>query len=123
MPTPELSQKAGKLNLVIEQGSRFDPVLTYKDSAKELVILTSYTARMQIRATKDAATALVDLTTENGGIVLGGVAGTIQIVIASDVTEAFTWTKGVYDLELISPSGYPSRLLEGSVKIRTEVTR
>lgn len=122
MPTPEISQKAGKLNIVIEKGARFDPVLTWK-TAGVAVDLTSYTARMQIRATQSSETILIDLTTENGGIALGGAAGTISLVITNDVTEAIDWAKGVYDLELVSPSGYPTRLVEGIVKVRDEVTR
>jgi len=123
MATPEISQKAGKLNLVIEQGARFDPVLTWKDENGVVINLTGWTARMQIRASKSEAAFLIELTTENGGITLGGAAGTISLVITGTATAAITWTKGVYDLEMVSPSGYPTRLVEGTVKVKTEVTK
>lgn len=100
MATPILSAQAGKLNIVIEQGATFNPVLTYKDSLGALIDLTGFTARMQIRLKKTSATFLVELTTENGGIALGGVAGTITLLITDTASTALTFDSAVYDLEL-----------------------
>lgn len=107
----------------IEQGSTFDITLTCRDTDNNLVNLTGYTARMQIRANKRATTALLDMTTENGRIVLGGAAGTMQLILSATETAAFIWTKGVYDLELIAPGGNVTRLFQGAIVIDTEVTR
>jgi hypothetical protein len=41
--------------------------------------LTGYTARMQVRSTLESAEALIELTTANGRIALGGSAGTITL--------------------------------------------
>lgn len=107
----------------IEQGATFDITLTCRDEAGTLVNLTGYTARMQIRANKKATTTLLELTTENGRIVLGGAAGTLQLILSATVTAAIDWTRGVYDLEVINADGFVQRLWQGDVEVDKEVTR
>ena len=93
---------AAKLKLTIEQGSTFRKTLTWKAGTPQLPIdLTGCTARMHIRSAVSAATTLHEMTTENGGIVLGGALGTIELIIIPAVTETFTWTDAVYDLEVV----------------------
>lgn len=122
MATPKLKAQAGKLNMVIEQGTTFNPVLTYQDADANLINLTGYTARMKIKNARTDAGHLEELTTENGGITLGGVAGTIALLFTDTQTTAMTWETGVYDLELISGSGIVTRLLQGVVTVSAEVT-
>ena len=84
--------------------------------------LTGYSARMQVRATIASASALIDLTSPTG-IVLGGTAGTIQVIITAAATAALAISEGVYDLELIDAASAVRRLLEGTVTVAKEVTR
>jgi hypothetical protein len=86
------------------------------------VNLTGFTARMDIRESLDDATVIHTLTTENGGITLGGVAGTIDLLIPATATEDLDFTHAVYDLELIN-SGVVTRLISGSITLSKEVTR
>ncbi len=126
MATPRIKAQAGKLNLVIEQGATFNPTMTYKDAAGVPIDLTGYTARMQIRESIEDVAFLEELTTENTGasqIILGGVAGTIVLLFNDIETTGMAWESGVYDLELITPSGTVERVLVGSVVIDREVTR
>ena len=37
-------------------------------------------------------------------------------------TEAMAWTSGAYDLELVSPGGVVTALLEGAVQVSSEIT-
>jgi hypothetical protein len=87
------------------------------------VDLTGFTARMQIRDTVDATAILATLTTENGGITLGGTAGTIALLLTAAQTTLLTFTSAVYDLEIISAGGVVTRLLSGAVVLSKEVTR
>ena len=87
------------------------------------VNLTGYTARMQIRETIESTTTLHTLTTENGGITLGGAAGTIALTISATDTAAFTFDSAVYDLEVISGAGVVTEVLRGAVYLNDEVTR
>ena len=125
MATPKLEAQAGRLSIVIEQGTTFNPVLTYTDNAEPPVPidLTGYTARMQIRLKRTSPDFIHELTTENGGITLGGALGTITLLITSDDTTLFDFKSAVYDLELIDGSGRVIRLLQGSVTLSTEATK
>jgi len=113
---------ASKYNIKIERGATFSLVLTWKDETEAPVNLTGYTARMHIREKASSSTTLLELTTENSGIVLGGVLGTIEISIPAATSTAFPWSVGVYDLELVSGS-FVKRMLQGNVTVDTEVTR
>jgi hypothetical protein len=66
---------------------------------------------------------LKELTTANGGITLGGAAGTIDLFISATDTAGFAWESGVYDIELIQPNGEVQRKIEGAVVVSPEVTR
>lgn len=116
---------AAKLPLAINQGATFAKRLTWTAGAPAVAVdLTGCTARMQIRETIDATTAACTLTTENGGITLGGAAGTIDILIAATATAAFAFEKAVYDLEIIMSDGITvHRLAGGAVTVSPEVTR
>ena len=84
--------------------------------------LAGYTARMQIKDRVGGA-VLLSLTTENGGgIALDDGTKVIEISITAAQTEALTKSAGVYDLELVSPGGVVTALLEGAVSVASEVT-
>ena len=111
-------------NLEINQGATLALVATWSDSAGTAINLTGYTARLNVRETYASTSAVLTLTTENSGIVLGGAAGTITLAATATVTAALTAPfSGVYDLELVSGGGVVTRLLEGSATISPEVTR
>ena len=118
-----MAAPAGEYNIVTDQGSTFTRTLTWKDSGDSPVDLTGYTARMQVREDWKSDTPLVlELTTSNGRISLGGVAGTITLSIsAADMTEVTAKTF-VYDLEMVLGTTV-SRLVQGSFTIRPEVTK
>lgn len=83
--------------------------------------LAGYTARMSIKD-KVGGTVLLSLTTENAGIVLDNTAKTITLNVSATASAALTWKTGVYDLELVSPTGVVTALLTGSVTVASEVT-
>jgi hypothetical protein len=123
---------SGRYDISVDQGSTFRKTITWKDSSNTVVNLTGYTARMQVRPTYSSASATVSLTTANGGVVLGGTSGTIQLYISATATAAIPTASpsqfsdafiGVYDLELVSPSGDVTRLLNGDFVVTPEVTR
>jgi hypothetical protein len=104
------------------QGASFDYTFTWKiDNVP--VNLSGYTARMQVRRNHPAPEAVLTLTTENGGIVLGGALGTIAIAEEPSVTEEISAAKYVYDIELESSDGEVYRILEGAFTVSPEVTR
>lgn len=113
----------GNYDLTIVQGADLDITMTYKDSAGVAINLTGYTARMKIRPAVGGA-ELVSLTDGGAanGITLGGAAGTIRIQRTAALTAAYTFTRGKYDLEIVSGAGVVTRLVEGNVQVLQEIT-
>jgi hypothetical protein len=117
--------KPAKLKLTIYQGATFRKRLRWSAGGAP-IDLTGCTARMQVRPEVDSPTVLIDLTTENSGIALGGAAGTVDLYIGATSTAAITWESGVFDLEIVHPGVMPdevTRIAEGSVTVSPEVTR
>jgi hypothetical protein len=88
----------------------------------EPVSLATVTARMQFREKLDSEVALLELTTENGGIVIDDVNKTITIIISATQSAAFTWSSAVYSLELIRGSDV-TQFITGNAQLIREVTR
>lgn len=115
-------------NITAEQGAKYSLDITWRDDQGDPINLTGYTARMQVRESVSAADVLIELTTENGRITLGGAAGTILLEIDADVMAALdtnhlkvTWR---YDLELVPADPDDTvRLLRGKFVVLPEVTR
>ena len=90
------------------------------------VSLSGFTARMQIKnrvgGTVLASSDVDDAPLNVIWIALSTAAYTISFTIDATDTAAFTWVKGVYDLELISGSGVVTQVLTGLVSVTKEVT-
>jgi hypothetical protein len=125
--------RAGTHNFFCEQGSTFSrsiyieqPDLATDPTGGTFTAfsLSGYTARMQVRRTIDAQDFLLNLSTENGAMtVASGVdENEINIDLAASVTASVS-TSGVYDIEIINPSGNVSRVLQGAFNVSPEVTR
>ena len=110
-------------DFTIEQGATFSLTFRWKDTAGNIINLSGFTARAQFRYAKLDDEILLSMTTENGRIILGGAAGTIQILLDAATTAAIDWTTARYDLELQDAAGFVTRLVEGKVKVSNEVTR
>jgi hypothetical protein len=117
-------QAPGILNLTIHQGASWDLTMTWKVGDPPAVVnLTGYTARMQVREKVTSPGTMTSLTTSNGKITLGGAQGTVVLALSATDTGALRPGNYVYDLELVSSSGYVTRLVEGKVRVTPEVTR
>ena len=114
---------AKKYDITIDQGATLSLVFTYKDVNNDRVDLTGYTARMQIREFHSSPGYVLNLSTANSSIVLGGANGTITVSATATQTAAIPIDSGVYDIELYSPTSTTIRLLQGAVFISPEVTR
>ena len=90
------------------------------------VDLTGYVARMKI---KDKVGGTVLASTEAGdtpldilSIALDTAKSTITLTISATATAALIWTKGVYELEMVSSTGVVTAILSGKVTVAKEVT-
>ena len=115
---------AFRLPLTILQGETFAHVLVWKAGVPAVPVdLTGCSARMQVRAELPSTTVLLELTTENGGITLGGIDGTVALYVSATDTAAIRWESGVFDVEVEWPGGDVSRIVQGSISVSPEVTR
>lgn len=115
---------AFKVPLKIDQGASFSKLVTWKTGTPAFPVdLTGCTALAHIRETLESPDILITLSTANGKIVLGGAAGTVEIVLSAVETAAITWRAAVYDLEITFPDTTVRRLMYGGVSISPEVTR
>lgn len=83
--------------------------------------LTGFTARMSIKD-KIGGTELMLLDTNNLRIEVDNANKVITLTISATDTAAITWKKGVYDLELESPTGVVTLIMSGKVSVDLEVT-
>lgn len=115
---------AAKLKLpVIEKGATYRHRLLWKGANGQAIDLSSCTAKMQVREDAEADLALVELSTENGGITITPEAGQIDFYIAGADTAALLTEGGVYDLEIYHPNGDVTRLCQGEALFSDAVTR
>lgn len=113
---------AANLDIVIEQGATFRHTLLVKQGG-EPFDLTSYSARMQIRKTYSSVDPILDLTEDNGRIVITPEEGKIELFIDAEDTADLAFKDGVYDLEIESAGGEVTRILQGFASLSLEVTR
>lgn len=125
---------AASLNLVVQAGATWTEQLTYKDANGDPIDLTTWSARMEVRASMSAPIATMTLLSSDVSpdprLVLGGALGTINIVVEAIDTTAMinnnSETKLVYGLELYKMSGPVEKVLSlllGEITVSPEVVR
>jgi hypothetical protein len=84
--------------------------------------ILDFVGRMAIRP-RVGGDLLFQLTTEpGGGLEIDFATREIRISINALITEAFSWTAAVYDLELESPEGVVTAILAGPITVEREIT-
>ena len=85
--------------------------------------LAGYSANMDIREKIEDSSALETLSTTGGEIVITTAQGKLVMTLTTAQTGALDFNRGVYDLELVSGVGVVTRLIQGEVDFKKEVTR
>lgn len=80
------------------------------------VNLTGATAILRAKASSDSPAVFFELTTENGGITLGGAAGTISLLLTKAQTLALS-KNGIYECRIIYSNGEADWLFFGPVTV------
>lgn len=114
---------ASVYNGVIDQGADWYINFTYEQPDGSPVNLTGYTAKLQLRTSPLAKTAVMTLSTDTGdGIVITGSTGLIACHATATKTAAINPAKYAYDLELYN-SGIVTRLIQGTMEVSANTTR
>lgn len=117
----------GSWDFDIYQGSRFSVQLEWKDEDENLIDMTGYTWKMQIREFFNSTVPILTLSTTpgvgEGSIVIDG-PGLLTVSIAASLTQALDFDRAVYDLEFTPPAGaeFKDKLLRGKVRFMREAT-
>ena len=90
--------------------------------ALSAVDITGYTARMQLRSLPNDPYAVLTLT-ETSGITIDGPTGTLAVRATAAQTAAIIAGPYYYDLEITSPTGVRTRIVQGELNVNAEVTR
>ena len=109
--------------LNINQGSNLSLEIALKNQDGTPLNLTGYTARMQLRSSYTSPEVVVELTTENGRIVITPLLGILRLLLDATTTAAIAAKNYVYDLETVSSTGFVTRVLQGEAIVSPEVTR
>lgn len=109
----------GKFNLIAVKGSTFQKRITYyvDEEGTTPYNLTGYTADLVIHS--NSGSTLRTMTTENGGIALGGATGTIDLLITATDTTNLTWSTGLYSLTIESSAHVRDTILRGGFSVRS----
>lgn len=90
--------------------------------------LTGYSVRMQVRADFESEDVLLEATSDTGEFDFfvptgSAVMNQLRLTVADEVMELIEAGVYRYDIELEAPDGSVARMVEGSFKLRREVTR
>jgi hypothetical protein len=113
-----------KYPITIQQGASWGRTFIWQVSVGAPKDLTGWSAVMQVREAYGSP-VLLTLSTDNGGITLGGITGSVTLLITAAQTQGITKAKGVFDLKMIPPTGpgtLDRRLIEGTVTLSKAVT-
>lgn len=106
-------------SLDIDAGATFDLSFKITNDDDSIFDLTGYSARLQIRKTADAATAIINVVG-----VIHVATGIVNTPITAAQTSLLTDPDYVYSVELSASGGEPVyRLVQGNVFVSPEVVR
>ena len=119
MSAPTLTQP-----LIIDQGALFRLVVEWRDQDGSPIPLTGYSACAHLRATHASPQIVLAFSSSDGTALIEAAAGRITLAASAAITRALQApSTGVWDLEVESPTGDVTRLLQGRYSITPEVTR
>lgn len=108
--------------LIIRQGkdwSRTWPI--YAPGTSTPLDISTWTFKAQIRASVVDTAALYEWNNTLPNVVLGN--GTLTLKVPAATSAAWTFSRGVYDMELTDPSARIAPVEAGTVLVIPEVTR
>jgi meiotically up-regulated gene 157 (Mug157) protein len=110
-----------EVDLCLPQGQTWDTSVVWEADG-EPVNLTGWSTRMMLRASAEAASPTVSLSTATSTMTALS-NGTIGLSYSAISSAAITAATYLYDLEVVNPSGNVRRLMQGRAVVSREMTR
>lgn len=109
-------------NTTIDQGANWYFQVTYKNTAGAPIDLTGYSAALELGTSYNMTTPTLAISTTTTGMTIPTPAnGTIIVNVPAATTAALATDNYVYVMTLTAPSGFITRLLQGTVIVEPEV--
>ncbi len=108
-------------NIVTYQGDDDSFILTYSTGGS-IANLTGYSAKMDVRTNRNASSSAASFSTAASSINIDGANGKITVPLPHAMTSALAPADYVYDLQITSPSGSITTIVEGLFSVIQEVT-
>ena len=105
----------------IDQGADASFCFCFEDETGPIGLL-DHAAAMQIRRSTVSTGVIDSLTTDNGRLVMDCEGGKITVLFPCAITEKYPSGVAHFDIEVESPSGAITRLLDGKIQINAGVT-
>lgn len=105
-------------NLFVDQGATYSNIVTVVSSNGQPLNLTGYTVKSQMRKSYSSSQAYTFTCS-----VQDALNGKIRLQLSSAESQAITPGRYLYDVEIISPSGNKTRVVEGIVTVIPEITQ
>lgn len=113
---------AARYDIMCDQGSTLERTFIFRDSAQNPIDNTGWAARMQVRPAFKSDLVYLDLSSQDGDMILGGVNGEVLFTADAGTMQNIKAGNHVYDLELITPTSV-FKLIRGNFRVRPEVTK
>lgn len=111
---------AETINFEVIQGDTFVLDITYRDSSKNPVNMTGYTATFKVKDSPSGKVTCAVATT-NDGIEIDELNGKVHVELTSEQTKKFTIPKAAYQLQITSPIGIKETLVSGWLSVSKAV--
>jgi hypothetical protein len=105
-------------NLFVDAGSNYSNIITVTATNGLALDLTNYTVKSQLR--KSYTSTIAYSFTAN---IQSAIEGKVRLQLTAAQSEAIPPGRWLYDVEITSPAGNKTRVIEGIVTITPQITQ
>jgi hypothetical protein len=105
-------------NLFVDAGANYSNIITVAASNGQALDLTGYTVASQMRKSYQSSTAY-NFTAS----VYNAATGKVRLQLSDTQSSAIPAGRWLYDVEITSPSGTKTRVVEGIVTVSPQITQ
>lgn len=105
-------------NLFVDQGTDYNSIITVASANGRPLDLTGYTVKSQIRKSYSSS-----IFHNFNASIFSAATGKVKLQLLSSDSELITAGRWLYDVEITSPSGIKTRVVEGIVTVSPQITQ
>lgn len=105
-------------NLFVDAGASYSNIITVSASNGQALDLTGYTVASQMRKSYSSSQAF-----NLNATVFSAAQGKVRLQLSPAQSEAIPAGRWLYDVEITSPTGSKTRVVEGIVTVNPQITQ